>query len=118
LRAVPYVGAWSQLKQNLPGYYGVGSALEALHAKGDWPRLQQLYKHSLFFKTLLDNCEMAMKKCFFPVTAYLADHPTYGPLWKQIYEEFERTRKYLLLLAGADTLMADKPMDELSIRLR
>ncbi|PVY40241.1 phosphoenolpyruvate carboxylase [Pontibacter virosus] len=118
LRAVPYVGAWSQLKQNLPGYYGVGRALEALHAKGDWPKLQQLYKHSLFFKTLLDNSEMAMKKCFFPVTAYLAEHPTYGPLWQQIYEEFERTKKYVLLLAGADTLMADKPMDELSIRLR
>ncbi|MBD1395961.1 phosphoenolpyruvate carboxylase [Pontibacter sp. JH31] len=118
LRAVPYVGAWSQLKQNLPGYYGVGKALEALHAAGEWPRLQQLYKNSLFFKTLLDNCEMAMKKCFFPVTAYLAEHPTYGPLWQQIYEEFERTRKYVLLLAGADTLMADKPMDELSIQLR
>ncbi|OKL38604.1 phosphoenolpyruvate carboxylase [Pontibacter flavimaris] len=118
LRAVPYVGAWSQLKQNLPGYYGVGTALETLHQRGDWARLQQLYKSSLYFKTLLDNCEMAMKKCFFPVTAYLADHPKYGPLWKQIYEEFERTKKYVLLLAGADTLMADKPLDELSIDLR
>ncbi|SFF98785.1 phosphoenolpyruvate carboxylase [Pontibacter chinhatensis] len=118
LRAVPYVGSWSQLKQNLPGYYGVGKALEALHERGDWPRVQQLYRSSLYFKTLLDNCEMAMKKCFFPVTAYLAEHPTYGPLWKQIYEEYERTRKYVLLLAGADTLMADKPLDMLSINMR
>ncbi|MHC2990185.1 phosphoenolpyruvate carboxylase [Pontibacter sp. HJ8] len=118
LRAVPYVGAWSQLKQNLPGYYGVGLALEALHQKGKWPALQQLYKRSLFFKTLLDNCEMAMKKCFFPVTAYLADHPTYGPLWQLIQEEFERTKKYVLLLAGTETLMADKPLDELSINMR
>ncbi|AKD05754.1 phosphoenolpyruvate carboxylase [Pontibacter korlensis] len=118
LRAVPYVGSWSQLKQNLPGYYGVGKALEALYEKGDWPKLQQLYKSSLFFKTLLDNCEMAMKKCFFPVTAYLADHPKYGQLWKLIYEEFERTRKYVLMLADADRLMADKPLDELSINMR
>jgi phosphoenolpyruvate carboxylase len=118
LRAVPYVGAWSQLKQNLPGYYGVGTALETLSQKGDWAKLQQLYKRSLFFKTLLDNCEMAMKKCFFPVTAYLADHPTYGPLWQQIHEEFERTQKYVLLLAGTDRLMADKPLDEVSINMR
>ena len=118
LRAVPYVGAWSQLKQNLPGYYGVGRALETLHKRGHWPKLQQLYKDSLFFKTLLDNCEMAMRKCFFPVTAYLAEHPSYGPLWKLIYEEYERTKKYVLQLAGAETLMADKPMDELSIQLR
>ncbi|MCX2740881.1 phosphoenolpyruvate carboxylase [Pontibacter anaerobius] len=118
LRAVPYVGAWSQLKQNLPGYYGVGKALEELHQKGEWARLQQLYKSSLYFKTLLDNCEMAMKKCFFPVTAYLTEHPKYGLLWKQIYEEYERTKKYVLLLAGVDSLMADKPLDELSIRMR
>ncbi|MFD2245092.1 phosphoenolpyruvate carboxylase [Pontibacter ruber] len=118
LRAVPYVGSWSQLKQNLPGYYGVGKALETLHQRGRWPELQELYKRSLYFKTLLDNCEMAMKKCFFPVTAYLADHPKYGSLWKQIYEEFERTKKYVLLLAEATSLMADKPLDELSINLR
>ncbi|TPE46160.1 phosphoenolpyruvate carboxylase [Pontibacter mangrovi] len=118
LRAVPYVGSWSQLKQNLPGYYGVGRALEELHRRGDWEKLQQLYKSSLFFKTLLDNCEMAMKKCFFPVTAYLADHPKYGQLWKLIFEEYERTKKYVLMLAEADTLMADKPMDEMSIQMR
>ncbi|WP_276497021.1 phosphoenolpyruvate carboxylase [Pontibacter litorisediminis] len=118
LRAVPYVGSWSQLKQNVPGYYGVGKALEALHQKGHWPKLQQLYKHSLYFKTLLDNCEMAMKKCFFPVTAYLAEHPKYGALWRLIHEEYERTRKYVLLLAEADRLMADKPLEELSIQTR
>src|SRR5690606_33152324 len=75
LRAVPYVGSWSQLKQNLPGYYGVGTALEKLEAAGKWNEVAGLYQRSLFFKTLLDNCEMAMKKCFFPLTAYLSEHP-------------------------------------------
>jgi phosphoenolpyruvate carboxylase len=118
LRAVPYVGAWSQLKQNLPGYYGVGAAFEKLEAAGKWGQIQQLYKQSLFFKTLLDNCEMAMKKCFFPLTAYLAQHPQYGVLWNTIYDEFERTKKYLLRLSGSPELMSDKPVDQLSIQMR
>ena len=118
LRAVPYVGAWSQLKQNVPGYFGVGTALERLEAAGQWQAVKKLYEQSLFFKTLLDNCEMAMNKCFFPVTAYLAKHPKYGVLWNIMYEEFERTKKYLLLLSGGNELMADKPIDHLSIQLR
>ncbi|MDQ4139329.1 MAG: phosphoenolpyruvate carboxylase, partial [Bacteroidota bacterium] len=118
LRAVPYVGAWSQLKQNVPGFYGVGTALEKLEAAGKWPELKALYEDSLFFKTLLDNCEMAMNKCCFPVTAYLAEHPKYGVLWKVMNEEYERTKKYLLLISGNEELMADKPVDQLSIQLR
>ncbi len=118
LRAVPYVGSWSQLKQNLPGYYGVGSAFEKLEAAGKWSEVKALYDNSLFFKTLLDNCEMAMNKCFFPLTAYLSRHPTYGKLWNMIYDEYERTKKYMLMLSGAKELMADKPIDNLSIQMR
>ncbi len=118
LRAVPYVGSWSQLKQNLPGYYGVGLAFEKLEQAGNWEDLKKLYQRSLFFKTMLDNCEMAMNKCFFPLTAYLSDHPKYGELWNLMYEEFERTKKYLLKLTGASELMDDKPVDQLSIQMR
>ena len=118
LRAVPYVGAWSQLKQNLPGYYGVGAALEKLEEAGKWNEIEHLFKNSLYFRTLLDNSEMAMNKCFFPLTAYLSNHPTYGILWNMIYDEFERTKKYLLKLTGQTELMGDKPADKLSIQMR
>jgi phosphoenolpyruvate carboxylase len=118
LRAVPYVGSWSQLKQNLPGYFGVGTAFEKLEQEGKYNQIKQLYRHSLFFKTLIDNCEMAMNKCFFPLTAFLAKHPKYGELWKLIYEEYERTKKYVLKLSGNKTLMGDKPGDQLSISMR
>ncbi len=118
LRAVPYVGSWSQLKQNLPGYYGVGTAFQKLEAAGQWEALQQLYQRSLFFKTLMDNCEMAMSKCFFPLTAFLADHPQYGDLWKMFYEEFERTHAYILRLSDTQSLMEDKPVNRLSIQMR
>ncbi|MBL7111311.1 MAG: phosphoenolpyruvate carboxylase, partial [Bacteroidales bacterium] len=118
LRAVPYVGAWSQLKQNLPGYYGVGTAFETLEAQGEWSSVEKLYNHSLFFKSLMDNCEMAMTKCFFPLTAHLSDHERYGRLWNMIHQEFERTRKYLLRLSGSPDLMADRPENQLSVKMR
>ena len=118
LRAVPYVGAWSQLKQNVPGYFGVGIALEKMEAEGKWDLVKKLYDESLFFRTLLDNCEMAMIKTSFAITCYLSAHPKYGPLWKIMHEEFERTREYVLRLSGRSELMADKPIDQLSIQLR
>jgi phosphoenolpyruvate carboxylase len=118
LRAVPYVGSWSQLKQNLPGYYGVGMALDKMDKTGRWAEVQQLYKNSIFFRTLLGNCEMAMSKCFFPLTAFLSGHPKYGQIWNMIYDEFECTKKHVLRLTGSEKLMDDKPVEQLSIRMR
>ncbi len=118
LRAVPFVGAWSQLKQNLTGYYGVGASFKKMEDAGRWDEVKQLYDSSLFFKTLLGNCEMAMTKSFFPLTVYLSDHPVYGELWNMIYDEFELTKKYILRLSGETQLMGDKPIDLLSIQMR
>jgi phosphoenolpyruvate carboxylase len=118
LRAIPYVGSWSQLKQNVTGYYGVGSALQAMEQKGKWAQVKQLYENSLFVKTLMDNCEMAMKKCFFPLTEHYSKDPIYGDIWTKIYDEFELTRKYLFKLSGKQELMADYPVEQLSIQMR
>jgi phosphoenolpyruvate carboxylase len=59
-----------------------------------------------------------MKKSFFPLTAYLSEHPIYGEVWNLIFEEFERTKKYILLLTGKSDLMANYPVDKLSIEMR
>jgi len=118
LRAIPFVGAWSQLKQNVTGYYGVGTALRQAEVDGRWEEVRTMYRHSLFFRTLMDNCEMAMEKCFFPLTAFLAEHPVYGQLWKKIEAEYELTREYVLKLSGNGELMEGNPVDRLSIRMR
>jgi phosphoenolpyruvate carboxylase len=118
LRAVPFVGAWSQLKQNVTGYYGVGSALKKANENGKLNDLKKLYKESLYFRTLIDNCEMAMKKCYFPLTFFLADHPVYGEVWNDIYNEFELTKQQLFLMTGNNELMQDYPVEQLSIQMR
>ena len=118
LRAIPYVGAWAQLKQNVTGYFGVGTALQELDKQGKFGELKVLYSKSLFFKTLLDNCEMAMKKCFFPLTEFLSKDPKYAEIWTIIYDEYNLTRLYILKLSGKKELMSDYPVDLLSIAMR
>ncbi len=118
LRAIPFVGAWSQIKQNVTGYFGVGTALQKLEQQGKLPAIKQLYNESLFFKTLLDNCEMAMHKSFFPLTAHLADHPKFGEIWQIIFKEYELTKQYIFRLSGKTELMDDYPIEQQSIQMR
>ncbi|MEO6136474.1 MAG: phosphoenolpyruvate carboxylase [Ginsengibacter sp.] len=118
LRAVPFVGSWSQLKQNVTGYFGVGTALAKMEEQGKLSQLKTLYQKSLFFKTLIDNCEMAMKKCFFPLTAYLSRDPKFGEIWTMIYEEYIITEKYILKLTGHNELMEEYPVEQLSVGMR
>jgi phosphoenolpyruvate carboxylase len=118
LRAIPFVGAWTQLKQNIAGFFGVGAALAELEKKGKWTHLQKMYEHSLYFKTILDNAEMSMLKCFFPLTAYLENDKKFSNIWCTIRDEYEQTKKYVLMLSGKAELMEDYPADRLSILTR
>ena len=70
LRAISFVGSWSQLRQNVPGYFGVGTALKALADDVGIDELRKLYREVPFFKALILNSMMSMSKCFFELTAY------------------------------------------------
>jgi len=118
LRAIPFVGSWSQLKQNVPGFFGVGSALKHFEETENWEKVQHLYDTSLFFKTLLENSMMSLAKCFFPLTSYMKDDKEFGEFWKIIYNEFLETKKMLLKIAGHETLMENYPDGKASIDTR
>jgi len=118
LRAIPFVGSWSQLKQNVPGFYGVGIALEALKAQGKMGELQALYKTSAFFRTLLENSMMSLSKSYFPLTQYLKDDPKFGGFWQLIYEESLRSKALVLEVSGVEQLMDDSRAMRASIGVR
>ena len=118
LRAIPFVGAWSQIKQNVPGFYGVGSAFKQMETEGKLEEIKAMYQRNHFFKALMDNCEMAMRKSFFPLTRFLSAHPVFGELWNKIHEEYEITRRFLLLISDKSELMDDYPVEKLSIQMR
>ena len=118
LRAIPFVGSWAQMKQNIPGFYGVGSALKELKDQGRWSELQALYKQSLFFRTLIGNSMMSLTKSFYPATAYLAQDKEFGDFWKKMFNEFELSIKMILDLSTMPELMENNPSIRESIKLR
>jgi len=118
LRAISFVTAWSQLKQGIPGFYGVGSALENAEQNGTWDKVQALYRSSGMFKTIIDNCAMAMSKINFNITSHLADDPVYGEFWKTMKDEYDRTHRYLLKISNSKRLMDEFPVDRDSIAMR
>jgi len=118
LRAIPFVSAWSQMKQNVPGFFGVGTALQYFEENNRWEEVQTLYDNSLFFRTLLENSMMSLAKCFFPLTAYMKNDPEFGVFWQIIYDEFQETKRLLLKIAGHTELMQNYPDGKASIAMR
>ena len=118
LRAIPFVGSWSQLKQNVPGFYGVGTALKKYEDAGKFDEVQEFYNQSDFFRTLLENSVMSLTKSFFALTAYMANDEEFGDFWKLIYSEYETTKRLLLKLTGHTELMENYPDGKASIEVR
>ncbi|MEC4005196.1 phosphoenolpyruvate carboxylase [Flavobacterium sp. SUN052] len=118
LRAIPFVGSWSQMKQNVPGFFGVGSALKHFETTNQWHKVQSLFDTSLFFKTLLENSMMSLTKSFFSLTKYMQKDTEFGDFWQIIHDEFLETKRLLLKIAGHKELMENYPDGKASIKMR
>ena len=118
LRAIPFVGSWSQLKQNVPGFYGVGTALKYYSDRKEFSKVKKLYKNSSFFRTLISNSMMSLTKSFFKLTAYMKHDESYGEFWTIIHDEYKLSKKMILRLSGYESLMQNEPANKASIEKR
>ncbi len=118
LRAIPFVGSWSQLKQNVPGFYGLGYALQKYEDTGEFDSVINLYNNSKFFKSLIDNSMMSMKKSFFELTRYMEKDEEFSEFWQLIHNEFLNAKRLVLKLANIDELMQNYPVSKASIEVR
>ncbi|HMG88726.1 MAG TPA: phosphoenolpyruvate carboxylase [Chryseolinea sp.] len=118
LRAIPFVGSWAQMKQNIPGFYGVGSAVRELKKQGKFRELKALFKQSLFFRTLLSNSMMSLTKTYYPATAYLAKDKEFSELWKKMFAEHKLSIQMILEVSGLSELMENNPLNRDSVKLR
>jgi phosphoenolpyruvate carboxylase len=116
LRAIPFVGSWSTIRQNVPGYYGLGTALETFADKPEV--IQDLYDNSAFFRTLINNSMMSMKKSYFPLTQYMKNDKVFGNFWKDLRAEYELSKKWALKLTGVKYLMDNEKITRKSISAR
>jgi phosphoenolpyruvate carboxylase len=101
LRAIPWVFAWSQARIELPGWFGLGTALEAFRRERPGSagrRLADLYRDWPFFRSIVDHARLALARADLPLArgyATLAAEPGDAARWATIEAEFERTGREL-----------------------
>ncbi len=124
LRAIPWVFAWSQARANLPGWYGLGTALEAIAERGGREvvdHLAGLYRRWPFFASVLDNAELSLAKAdlgTFRRYADLSPGAEATAIRGMIEAEYARSVRLLLLVTGRDRLLAGHPTLSRAIDLR
>ena len=118
LRAISFVGSWSQLKQNVPGYFGIGTAIKTIEDSGRIGELKKMYVEVPFFKALMHNSMMSLTKCYFELTSYMKEDPKYGGFWNILHEEYELSKEMLLLISESDVLMENEAISRESIKIR
>ncbi|MBD0779800.1 phosphoenolpyruvate carboxylase [Maribacter sp. ANRC-HE7] len=118
LRAISFVGSWSQLKQNVPGYFGIGTAIKTIRESGRLRELKKMYKEVPFFKALMHNSMMSLTKCYFELTSYMKEDEKYGEFWNILHKEYELSKEMLLLISGYDVLMENEAISRESIQIR
>ena len=118
LRAIPFVGSWSQLKQNVPGFFGVGSAIKQFDDNDEFEKVKNLYDHSAFFRTLIANSMMSLTKSFFQLTEYMRDNIEFGEFWQLIFDEYTLSKDLILKVTGYDVLMQNSQAGKASIQMR
>jgi phosphoenolpyruvate carboxylase len=118
LRAISFVGSWSQLKQNVPGYFGTGTAIKTLVDEGSLDQLKTLFNEVPLFKALCLNSMMALSKSYFELTNYMEQDAEYGEFWKILKSEYILSKEMMLLVSGYDSLMEEEPISKASIAIR
>jgi phosphoenolpyruvate carboxylase len=121
VRAIPWVFSWMQSRFNLPGWYGLGTALEAADPdllvrmcarQGGWP----------FFRAVLENAEMSLLKADMGIARLYSDLVTDRALAQSIFcqieEEYGRTFRGVLRAMQHQNLMDSEPVIRDSVRLR
>jgi len=124
LRAIPWVFSWMQSRFVLPGWYGLGTALQATLDEGDDARelLSRMYRGWPFFRTTLDNAQQSLAKADLGIARLYAtlveDTTIRDRIFTRIEAEFQRTCNAILTIAGQANVLDNEPVLQKSIRLR
>lgn len=115
LRAIPWVFAWTQARINLAGWFGLGSALEAV---GDQALLQRAYDEWPLFRTLIDNVGMSLAKADDRIAQHYLELGDRDDLASLVRDEMALTRSWVIRVTGGTELLANKPVLQRAVKMR
>jgi len=111
LRAIPWVFSWNQSRHGLPGWYGLGAALEAVIRREGIERIRDLYRKSPFFRALINNAQLALSRADIDVAGCYAElaEPDVKGLFPPIREEWDRTVHSVLSVIDKQQILGNRP---------
>ena len=119
IRAIPWVFSWMQSRFNLPGWFGLGSALVSVEEEA---LLREMYHGWPLFKTMLDNAEMSLIKADMGIAALyvdlVPDKQLAGEMFTLIQDEYHRTCAVILSISGHAHLLDEEPITQNAVQLR
>ena len=124
LRAIPWVFSWMQSRFNFPGWYGLGSGLDAILRRGPEGEklLREMYQRWPFFSTAIANAQLTMCKADMSIAKVYAslveDEGVRERVLARILDEFRLTEKAVLAITGQSVLLENEPVLARSIKLR
>ena len=119
IRAIPWVFSWMQSRFNLPGWFGLGSAITSVK---DDALLRDMYQDWALFKTMLNNAEMSLLKADMGIAALyvdlVPDKELGNEMFRAIRAEYDRTRDAVLAISSHANLLDEEPVTQHAVQLR